>query len=60
MPKYQLTESSSHWVIDGVKYIPGDVIELSKESFEQFQTEKNGIDLREFKEMKEDKKETKQ
>ena len=57
MPKYKLTQLSSDWSIDGVLYRKGDVIELTKEQFEHYQNEKNGIDLTEAKE---EKKETKQ
>lgn len=58
MPKYKLTQNSVSWILDGVKYVQGDVIELTKEAFEHFQKEDNKIDLVEVKE--ETKKETKQ
>lgn len=57
MPKYKLTQQSTDWIIDGVLYKKGDVIELTKEKYEHFQNEKNKIDLIEIKE---EKKETKQ
>ena len=59
MPKYKLTQLSSDWSIDGVLYRKDDVIELTKEQFEHYQNERNGIDLIEVKE-EEKKKETKQ